>query len=138
MTDVAGWIEHYYDRESESEWERLERHRTEWAVTLRAMRDYLPPPPAQVLDCGGGPGRYAIELARQGYEVTLFDLSAGNLRLAWDATPATTLFLRINNLADRDVADRATFAAGTYRYLPGRGREWFVELHYNPGLGGDR
>ena len=34
------------------------------------------------LDCGGGPGRYAIELARQGYEVVLFDLSAGNLALA--------------------------------------------------------
>ena len=35
-----------------------------------------------ILDCGGGPGRYAIELARQGYEVVLFDLSAGNLALA--------------------------------------------------------
>ena len=35
-----------------------------------------------MLDCGGGPGRYAIELARQGYEVTLFDLSAGNLAVA--------------------------------------------------------
>ena len=35
-----------------------------------------------MLDCGGGPGRYAIELARQGYEVVLFDLSAGNLALA--------------------------------------------------------
>ena len=40
------------------------------------------PPPARVLDCGGGPGRYAIELARRGYEVILFDLSAGCLRLA--------------------------------------------------------
>jgi len=55
------------------------RHRTEFAVTMRALADHLPPPPARVLDCGGGPGRYAIELARQGYEVTLFDLSAGCL-----------------------------------------------------------
>ena len=55
-----------------------------------------------------------------------------NLRTAWDATPATTLFLRINNLADKDVADRANFSAGTYRYLPGRGREWFLELRYTP------
>jgi outer membrane receptor protein involved in Fe transport len=55
-----------------------------------------------------------------------------NLRAAWDATPATTLFLRISNLADKDVADRANFAAGTYRYLPGPGREWFVELRYSP------
>jgi outer membrane receptor protein involved in Fe transport len=58
-----------------------------------------------------------------------------NLRAAWDVTPATTLFLRLNNLADKAVADRANFAAGTYRYLPGRGREWFLELRYNPRNG---
>jgi len=72
----------YYDRQPEREWARLERHRTEWAVTTRALAEHLPPPPARVLDCGGGPGRYAIELARRGYEVTLFDLSPANLRLA--------------------------------------------------------
>lgn len=82
MTDAGRWIEQYYDRESENEWERLERHRTEFAVTVRALLDHLPPPPARVLDCGGGPGRYAIELAQRGYAVTLFDLSAENLRLA--------------------------------------------------------
>jgi ubiquinone/menaquinone biosynthesis C-methylase UbiE len=82
LTDASQWIERYYDRESESEWKRLERHRTEFAVTQRALRDHLPPPPAKVLDCGGGPGRYAIELARRGYAVTLFDLSATNLCLA--------------------------------------------------------
>jgi S-adenosylmethionine-dependent methyltransferase len=71
-----------YDQQPEREWERMERHRTEFALTLRALAEYLPPPPARVLDCGSGPGRYAIELARQGYEVTLFDLSAGCLRLA--------------------------------------------------------
>ena len=58
-----------------------------------------------------------------------------NLRAAWDVTPATTLFLRLNNLADKAVADRANFAAGTYRYLPGRGREWFLELRYDPRNG---
>jgi outer membrane receptor for ferrienterochelin and colicin len=42
------------------------------------------------------------------------------------------LMLRLNNLMDKDVADRADFAAGTYRYLPGRGRELFIELRYRP------
>lgn len=28
----------YYDRNAAAEWERLERHRTEFAVTLRALR----------------------------------------------------------------------------------------------------
>jgi len=55
-----------------------------------------------------------------------------NLRGAWDATSRITLFLRVNNLADKAVADRADYAMGDYRYLPGRGREWFVELRYAP------
>jgi outer membrane receptor protein involved in Fe transport len=55
-----------------------------------------------------------------------------NLRAAWDMSPTTTLYLRINNLADAAIADRANFAMGTYRYLPGRGREWFIELRYAP------
>jgi S-adenosylmethionine-dependent methyltransferase len=80
MTDE--YIAYYYDQQLDYEWERLERHRTEFAVTLRALAEHLPPPPARVLDCGGGPGRYALELARRGYDVTLFDLSSENLRLA--------------------------------------------------------
>jgi SAM-dependent methyltransferase len=76
------YVARYYDAQPEREWARLERHRTEFAVTLRALAEHLPPPPAHLLDCGGGPGRYAIELARRGYEVTLFDLSAACLRLA--------------------------------------------------------
>ncbi|MBC8255137.1 MAG: methyltransferase domain-containing protein [Ardenticatenia bacterium] len=79
---IKRYIERCYDQQPEREWERMERHRTECAVTLRALAEHLPPPPARVLDCGGGPGRYAIELARRGYEVILFDLSTGCLQLA--------------------------------------------------------
>ncbi len=64
------------------EWSRLDRHRTEHALTWKVLEQYLPPAPARILDCGGGSGRYAIELARRGYAVTLFDLSPGNLELA--------------------------------------------------------
>jgi ubiquinone/menaquinone biosynthesis C-methylase UbiE len=46
----------------------LERHRTQ-ELLLR----YLPPPPAIVLDVGGGPGHYALWLAARGYEVHLVD-----------------------------------------------------------------
>lgn len=75
-------IAQLYDSDPEREWARMDRHRTEFYITLRALAEHLPPPPAAVLDCGGGPGRFAIELAQQGYRVTLFDLSAGNLALA--------------------------------------------------------
>ena len=75
-------IESYYDLNAQTEWERLAHHRVEFATTQRALAEYLPPPPARILDCGGGPGRYSILLASQGYEVTLLDLSQGNLALA--------------------------------------------------------
>ena len=79
MDDVSGYIRDYYDSQCELEWKRLENHRTEFALTIRALDRYLPSPPARLLDCGGGPGRYAIELAKRGYKVTLFDLSAAQL-----------------------------------------------------------
>jgi ubiquinone/menaquinone biosynthesis C-methylase UbiE len=79
--ETAAVLRHY-DSDPEHEWTRMDRHRMEFATTLRALREWLPPPPARVLDCGGGPGRYAIELVRLGYRVTLFDLSEGNLALA--------------------------------------------------------
>lgn len=74
--------EPFYDGYAPQEWQRLEKHRTEFAVSLRAINEFLPSPPCAVLDVGGGPGRYAIELSRQGYRVTLLDISRENLRLA--------------------------------------------------------
>ena len=75
-------VEQFYDSYTQTEWERLERHRMEFAVTLKALSYFLPPPPAKVLDAGGGPGRYAIALAQLGYQVTLVDLSNANLEFA--------------------------------------------------------
>ncbi len=86
-------VESFYDAYAQNEWERAERHPTEFAVTRLAMAEYLPPPPARVLDCGGGPGRYAIHLAGLGYPVTLFDLSAGNLALAREKARAAGVTL---------------------------------------------
>ena len=47
--------------------------RLEFARTQEIVARYLPPPPAVVLDVGGGPGVYACWLARLGYEVHLID-----------------------------------------------------------------
>ena len=53
-----------------------------------------------------------------------------NLRLSWRATDNWHTALRLNNVTDRDYADRADFAFGNYRYFPGRGRTLFVEVSY--------
>lgn len=101
-----------YDGNPEREWQRLDRHRTELAVTLRAMEDHLPVPPARVLDVGGGPGRYAIELAQRGYEVTLFDLSAACLDMARERAAAAGATLAALELGT--ATDLGRFPAGAF------------------------
>jgi S-adenosylmethionine-dependent methyltransferase len=80
-------VQSFYDANAEREWARLtlerEPHRwLEFRVAMHLMDKYLPPPPARVLDVGGGPGRYTIALAAKGYRLTLFDLSGELLALA--------------------------------------------------------
>jgi SAM-dependent methyltransferase len=47
--------------------------RLEFARTKELLERHLPPPPAKVLDVGGGPGAYADWLTSRGYEVRLVD-----------------------------------------------------------------
>lgn len=77
----AGTAAEFYNANVQREWERLDRHRTEFAVTMRALAEFLPPPPATIADIGGGPGRYALELADR-YDVTLVDVSKASLDFA--------------------------------------------------------
>jgi ubiquinone/menaquinone biosynthesis C-methylase UbiE len=88
-------VEDHYNRNAEREWERLERHRTEFAVTCRLLGEYLPRPPGQVLDVGGGPGRYALHLTRLGYHVTLLDLSQVALDLALEKATQEGIYLSV-------------------------------------------
>lgn len=74
-------VESYYDHISQDEWERMDRHPIEFRTTLRAMREFILPD-SKILDIGGGPGRYTIELAKDGHGVTLLDLSSSNVDLA--------------------------------------------------------
>ena len=56
----------------------------------------------------------------------------GNLRAGISLSRTLDLVLRLNNVTDRDIADRADYAFGNYRYFPGRGRELFAEIRYTP------
>jgi ubiquinone/menaquinone biosynthesis C-methylase UbiE len=75
-------IRQYYEQLVHLEWERLGRHPMEFAITRRALKQWMPSPPADVLDCGSGPGRYALMLARRGYRVSLLDLAQGSIDYA--------------------------------------------------------
>ena len=73
-----------YNRICEREWTRLVRdpfHRLEFDTTLFVLNKYLPRN-ALILDAGAGLGRYTIELAKQGHNLILLDLSEKNVALA--------------------------------------------------------
>jgi ubiquinone/menaquinone biosynthesis C-methylase UbiE len=106
-------IEHYYDTHTQNEWERVGvRHRTEFALSMRAFADHLPRPPASVLDVGGGPGRYAIALAQQGYAVTLLDLSQANLDFA--RARASEAGAQLVDVLRGNALDLAAFADASF------------------------
>ncbi len=67
-------VEMFYNRWPEREWARLDRHPAEFGITMRALRQFISPR-SNILDIGGGPGRYSIELTKLGHRVTLADVS---------------------------------------------------------------
>jgi SAM-dependent methyltransferase len=87
----------------------LERLRTE-----ELLERYLPPPPADVLDVGGGPGVYAAWLARRGYAVHLVDplpLHVEQALAAADAQPDAPFTAAAGDVRALDAADASCDAA---------------------------
>lgn len=101
-------VRRYYDGQVDREWNRLARHRLEFAITERLLADHLPPPPADVIEIGCGPGRYSLGLIGRGYRVTMTDLSAVNLQFAADKLAE----------ADLEAADIFRADARDLRRLP--------------------
>lgn len=84
MNKETKLVNKIYSEDPHREWKRLVKdpfHKLEFDTTMRFLRKYLPRK-AIILDAGGGPGRYSIELAKLGYDVVLLDLVKANLELA--------------------------------------------------------
>ena len=81
MLQSCETIQAYYDQDVQTEWDRLEIHRFEFDINRSFISKYIKPG-QKVLDCGGGPGRYSLWLSKLGCDVTLFDLSNGNVAFA--------------------------------------------------------
>ncbi|HKA54869.1 MAG TPA: class I SAM-dependent methyltransferase [Candidatus Binatia bacterium] len=63
----------YYDTAAEEDRLQSGPSQLEFVRTQAILRRTLPPPPATILDVGGGPGSYALWLAKLGYGVHLID-----------------------------------------------------------------
>ena len=109
-------IREYYNRNSPNEWERLEKSihgLVEYEVTLHVLKRHLPQG-AYILDAGGGPGRYAIALAKEGHRVHLVDISDEQLRIAREKIEEARVNDRVTSIDRMDVCDLSEIPDGTY------------------------
>lgn len=84
----------------------------EFERTKELLLSYLPEPPAVIYDIGGAYGEYSWWLASLGYEVHLFDLSEGNIRMAGELSgeyPGVSLAAR--EVCDARSVERADGSA---------------------------
>ncbi len=107
-----------YNQDPEREWHRLvldSYHSLEFLVTMHYLQKYLPPS-GRILDAGGGPGRYSIELCKAGYEVVLLDLSSGNIALAQNKLKSQPQAVqkRLVEFVVGDVRDLARFELDSF------------------------
>ena len=77
-------IRDFYNESAEREYFRTMKsphNLLEFQTTEYFYKKYLKPG-MKILDAGGGPGRYTIDLAKQGYHMTLLDISDKELDVA--------------------------------------------------------
>lgn len=98
----------------------------EFARTRELLQRYLPPPPAKILDIGGGPGIYAAWLASAGYVVQLIDPVPLHITQALEAAaaqPASPFTAALGDARDIHAADAscdAVLLLGPLYHLPER------------------
>ncbi len=106
----------YYAGIGEREWARLENlddGAIEFEVTCQVLATYLPPH-ARVLDIGGGPGRYAIWLARHGHHVSLADLCPELLSIARTKIGQAGVEAMVEEVVEADARDLSHWADNSF------------------------
>ncbi|MEM4714251.1 MAG: class I SAM-dependent methyltransferase [Candidatus Nanoarchaeia archaeon] len=109
-------VKEYYKRYVRKEWNRLVKdsyHRLESDTTLHFLKKYLPKK-GLILDAGGGPGRYTIELAKLGYDIVLLDIVPENLEFAKRQIKKTKVQARVKEVVEGSITDLSRFPNNTF------------------------
>ena len=109
-------VKDYYTDTVRAEWRRLVKdpaHRLELDTTLHFLAQHLPPT-GTVLDAGGGPGRYTVELARRGYAVVLLDMTPANLAFAQRQIKRARVQKQVTGIVEGTIVDMSEFADETF------------------------
>lgn len=113
---VEDIVKEWFTKTVRDEWRRLRRdpyHQIEFLVTRHFLEKYLPKR-GLVLDAGGGPGRYTIELAKRGYNIVLLDLAPEMLKLAKKKIKRAGVQGRIKQIIEGSITDLSVFADDSF------------------------
>ena len=109
-------VKDYYAGYVRQEWRRLVRdayHRLEFETTLHFLGKYLLTE-GRVLDAGGGPGRYTLELAKNGFEVVLLDITRANLEFARRQIKRARVEGKVELVVEGSIVDLSQFKDNSF------------------------
>ncbi len=109
-------VKDFYAKSVKYEWNRLTKdayHNLEFSTTLFFLKKYLPKR-GLILDAGGGPGRYTIELAKKGYDIILYDLVKENLDFATKRIKKEKVESKVKDIVQGDIRDLSRFKDNTF------------------------
>jgi SAM-dependent methyltransferase len=113
---TKGNVKIFYENHVLAEWKRLVNdayHRLEYDTSLHFLKKYLPEK-GLILDAGGGPGRYTIEMARRGYDVVLLDLVRQSLDFAEQQIKRAKVQSRVREVVEGSISDLSQFPDASF------------------------
>lgn len=90
------------------EWGRLERESLEFTINMHHIIGNLPQT-GRILDNGAGPGKYALQLAKLGYQMTLSDITPKVVEIATVKAKEEALYDQFEGFHVLDAVDMSIF-----------------------------
>ena len=116
-------IRHYETARGEADRLNEGTSRVEFERTKRVLLGHLPPPPAQILDVGGGPGAYSFWLAEKSYQVHLVDIVPLHIEEARLQDEGRLVSLSVGDARNLDITSESmdvVLLLGPLYHLPER------------------
>jgi ubiquinone/menaquinone biosynthesis C-methylase UbiE len=109
-------VREFYNKYGIREWNRLEEstyRKINFMLHMHFIKDHLHKG-MKILDAGCGAGRYSIEFAKRGCNVTLFDISDEQLRIAEEKICEANVKENIEEIIQGDIRDLSQFKDGQF------------------------
>ena len=114
--DAEKMVKDWFAKTANDEWKRLKRdpyHQVEFIVTMHFLEKYLPKR-GLILDAGGGPGIYTIELAKKGYDLILLDLVKEMLEIARRKVKKEKVQNKVRQIVEGSITHLTMFKDETF------------------------